>query len=323
MPQSGQNSRRTVLGALVASAAVPFLPSVLWAKGQTGPDASFAKIAADWLDQSMRLSPVSATWTGDHRFDHLLNDYTPAGRAASLSFAKSILTRLNALPPGTLSRANQVDRAMLVNALEAQIWTTETLEDWAWNPLLWQDAAGSALYTLMARDFAPLPQRLNNVTARLKLLPGFLANARENLVPARVPTPHAVTYAAQNQGLKSIIADMIEPAKGALNGAELEALNAAIAGFLSAVDTHQSWISARSQGRFPGGCCSVRQAIDLYPLIAPFTARDPPPRRTGCARCSSRYVCGFRQSLVGPGRCPAITSNANASRTAKSHSRRP
>ena len=167
MPQSGQNSRRTVLGALGASAAVPFLPSVLWAKGQTGPDASFAKIAADWLNQSMRLSPVSATWTGDHRFDHLLNDYTPAGRAASLTFAKSILTRLNALTPSTLSRANQVDRAMLVNALESQIWTTETLEDWAWNPLLWQDAAGSALYTLMARDFAPLAQRLNCSIYRL------------------------------------------------------------------------------------------------------------------------------------------------------------
>ncbi|MFN9074726.1 MAG: DUF885 family protein, partial [Hyphomonadaceae bacterium] len=238
MPHSSQNSRRTVLGALGASAAVPFLPSVLWAKGQTAADASFAKIAADWLDQSMRLSPVSATWTGDHRFDHLLNDYTPAGRAASLNFAKSILTRLKALAPSTLSRANQVDRAMLVNALESQIWTTETLEDWAWNPLLWQDAAGSALYTLMARDFAPLPQRLNNVTARLKLLPGFLSTARENLVPARVPTPHAVTYAAQNQGLKSIIKDMIEPAKGALKGAELGALNAAIADFLSAVDTH-------------------------------------------------------------------------------------
>ena len=242
MPQSSQNSRRTVLGALAASAAVPFLPSASYAKGQTGADAHFAKIAADWLDQSMRLSPVSATWTGDHRFDHLLNDYTPKGRAASLSFAKATLARVKALSKSSLSRANQVDHALLANALEAQIWTSETLEDWAWNPLVWQDAAGSALYTLMARDFAPLPQRLNHVTARLKLLPGFLATARANLVPARVPTPHAVTYAAQNQGLKSIITDMIEPAKGALKGVELDALNAAIRDFLTAVDTHQSWI---------------------------------------------------------------------------------
>jgi uncharacterized protein (DUF885 family) len=277
MPQSGQNSRRTVLGALGASAAMPFLPSVLWAKGQTGPDASFAKIAADWLDQSMRLSPVSATWTGDHRFDHLLNDYTPAGRAASLSFAKSILTRLNALAPSTLSRANQVDRAMLVNALESQIWTTETLEDWAWNPLLWQDAAGSALYTLMARDFAPLPQRLNNVTARLKLLPGFLANARENLVPARVPTPHAVTYAAQNQGLKSIITDMIEPAKGALKGAELDALNAAIAGFLNAIDIHQSWIDQTlvpaAKADFRAGAARFDKQL-TYTLLSPLSRQE-------------------------------------------------
>jgi len=277
MPRLGQNSRRTVLGALGASAAVPFLPSVLWAKGQTGPDASFAKIAADWLDQSMRLSPVSATWTGDHRFDHLLNDYTPAGRTASLSFAKSILTRLNALAPSTLSRANQVDRAMLVNALEAQIWTTETLEDWAWNPLLWQDAAGSALYTLMARDFAPLPQRLNNVTARLKLLPGFLANARENLVPARVPTPHAVTYAAQNQGLKSILTDMVEPAKGALKGAELEALNAAIAGFLRAVDAHQSWIDQTlvpaAKADFRAGAARFDKQL-TYTLLSPLSRQE-------------------------------------------------
>lgn len=140
------------------------------------------------------------------------------------------------------SRANQVDALILANSLRAQIWQTETLQSWAWNPLGYQSLAGGALYGLMAREFAPLPQRLESATARLELLPDLFRKTRAELVPARVPTPHAETYAAQNRGLKSIVTDMIEPHKGELNAGKRARLEAAIARFNAAVDEHQAWI---------------------------------------------------------------------------------
>ena len=277
MPRSKQTSRRTILGAFGAGLTVPLLPSFAAAKGQTGADARFAKISADWLDQTMRLNPVSATWTGDHRFDHLLPDMSAKGRAESLQHAKASLAKVMALPANSLSRDNQVDRAMLLNEVQAQIWRSETLEEWAWNPLVWQDQAGSSLYNLLAREFAPLPQRLKAVTARLRRLPGFLAEARASLVPTRVPTPHALTYAAQNQGLKSIVTDMVEPVKSVLKGVDLADLDAAIAQFFAAVDTHQNWIEKTllpaAKADFRAGARVFDQQL-AYTLLSPLSRQE-------------------------------------------------
>ena len=47
--------------------------------------------------------------------------------------------------------------------------------------------AGQSLYGLLAREFAPLPDRLRSVTARLEQMPRLLEQTRANLVPERVP----------------------------------------------------------------------------------------------------------------------------------------
>ena len=52
-----------------------------------------------YFDASARLSPVSATNRGDHRFDGLLDDVSAEGRAARLALTRKTLTALNALEP--------------------------------------------------------------------------------------------------------------------------------------------------------------------------------------------------------------------------------
>ena len=274
-------SRRTLLGGLVGGLGVGLALPVVAGNAAGGTlsaaDQAFSQLASIWLDQSMRLNPVGATAIGDHRFDTLMTDFSPKGRAASLDFAKTTLRALKAIDQKSLSRANQVDAAMLANALESQIWTTEVGQDWAWNPLVWQEVAGGAIYSLMAREFAPLPQRLNNVTARLKLLPDFLATARANLVPARVPTPYAVTYAAQNKGLTSIITDMVVPAMDALTQPERDALLNAIAAFWAAVAVHQNWIETvlipAAKADFRAGAARFDRQL-AYTLLSPLSRQE-------------------------------------------------
>src|SRR5207344_1312197 len=120
----------------------------------TGPDtnAQFAALSQRWLDGSMRLSPTSATQTGDHRFDAEIDDLSADGRAKSLAFAKQTLTELGQLDRSQLSRDNQVDAAVLDNELRYEIWTAEQLQSWAWDPQIYNGVAGNALYTLAARD---------------------------------------------------------------------------------------------------------------------------------------------------------------------------
>src|SRR5690606_19568059 len=153
-------TRRRVVLALGSTALVPLASGCASSPGASSADLAFEALAGRYLDRSMQLSPISATGIGDHRFDAEIDDVSSAGRAAGLAFARETLAALDRIDRAALSRANQVDAAMLENALRGEIWRTETLESWAWNPLGYQALAGGALYSLMARDFAPLPERL-------------------------------------------------------------------------------------------------------------------------------------------------------------------
>ena len=235
------SNRRIFTGGFVSMAALAWSAKSI-AQSQSRVDNEFARLVRDWISGSLRLSPVSSTQIGEHRFDALLDDMSAEGRMRNRGFIFSIREKLDRIDKQKLSRDNQVDFAILMNALIGQIWTMDASEDWAWNPLSYQSVAGGAIYNLMAREFAPIKSRLANATSRMEKIPTLLRQARENLDPPSVPAPHAETYSAQNKGLKSIIDEMITPHKHHLRGARLARLNAAIAIYNAAVDEHQVWI---------------------------------------------------------------------------------
>jgi uncharacterized protein (DUF885 family) len=205
-------------------------------------DKHFADLSRRWLDGWLQLSPVSATQTGDHRFDNALDDYSADGRARSLAFSKRMLAELDAIDRKRLSRENQVDASVLRNQLRYDIWTSESLQSWAWDPMLYNAVAGGALYGLMARDFAPMPERLRSATARMEELPDLFDQMRGNLDLDRVPKIHAETVSKQNKGLLSLVDELIVPHAGELKGAERERLDASITTLRRAVDENQRWI---------------------------------------------------------------------------------
>jgi uncharacterized protein (DUF885 family) len=182
-----QMTRRRAIAALGSTMLMPIVAGSAFGASQSVTDRIFADVARRWLDSLLRFSPVSATQTGDHRFDAQLDDMSAAGRNKALAVAKSTLAAVEKIDRSKLSRANQVDAALLSNALRSQIWSTEKLQDWAWNPLVYQNVAGGAVYTLMAREFAPINKRLAAAAKRMTLVPALLRQAREELVPARVP----------------------------------------------------------------------------------------------------------------------------------------
>ncbi|HEY6893086.1 MAG TPA: DUF885 family protein, partial [Rhodanobacteraceae bacterium] len=174
-------------------------------------DAQFADLSKRWLDGAFKLSPVSATQAGDHRFDAELDDLSAEGRQRGLDFSKGMLAELEKIDRTKLSRENQIDYGILANQVKSDIWSTETLQGWAWDPTIYSQVAGGALYTLMAREFAPLPDRLRSATARMEKLPTLFAQMRANLDPKRVPLIHAQTAAKQNGGVMEVVDSMILP----------------------------------------------------------------------------------------------------------------
>jgi uncharacterized protein (DUF885 family) len=217
-------------------------------------DMAFDTISKRYLDEMLALTPVTASSLGEHRFDGLLDDVSAAGNAQLTSLARELLGRLRAVDRPTLSRANQVDAQLLSNQLEYQVWRAEDLQEWRWNPLVYTELVGNSVYTLMARDFAPLPQRLRNVAARLDELPRLLAQVRDVLDPARVPKVHAETAIKQNTGVLDLIDELVVPQLQALPEADQAQLRNAIARARTAVTQHQLWLEKRllpaAQGDF-------------------------------------------------------------------------
>ena len=205
-------------------------------------DARFDAVAARWLADSMRLSPVAATGLGEHRHDAELDDMSAVGREARIELTKLVLAALDEIDRTKLDRERQVDAAMLHLELRGALWSALVDQPWAWNPLVYNSLAGGAIYNVMAREFAPLPARLASATARMEKIPALLAQARANLDLARVPKIHAETVAKQNPGITGLVDEMLLPHAGTLTGPDRARFDKAVAGLRAAVAEHQAWI---------------------------------------------------------------------------------
>jgi hypothetical protein len=114
-----------------------------------------------------------------------------------------------------------------------------------WDPITYSGLAGGSLYSLMAREFAPLPERLISAASRMEKLPDLLAETRKQLVAERVPLIHAQTYSRQHGGATSIIDDLILTQASALPAADLSRLQAAAEKAKAAIAEHQTWIDSQ------------------------------------------------------------------------------
>ena len=275
-------------GLYVKRLTCVFLINLLAATAFAGTptDEAFQNLADEYISDLTNFSPVTATLIGDHSADGELDDVDAAAREEALSQYKEYKVALVALDRNQLSRANQVDAEMLLHEIESKIWSIETLQEWAWNPLYYVAKSGEAIYGLVARDFAPIAQRLVAATSRLEQIPRFLEQARGSIEPGRVPKIHAETAIQQNPGLSSIIEAMIVPQMDALSPEQQARLNAAIETAKNALADHQTWLEEELLPRANG---DFRIGAELYDVKLAFALNSPLSRKEITARAEQEY----------------------------------
>ena len=266
--------------------AVIFLLLASPSMADNATDQAFRNLADEYISDLANFSPVSATLIGDHSADHKLDQVDAAGRARYRALLLEYIKALKAIDTDALSRANQIDAALLSNQLQSDLWSLDTLQEWAWNPLNYVGMAGSAIYGLLARDFAPLESRLKSVTARLRQIPRFLKQSRGAIQPERVPKIHAETAIRQNPGLVSIIDTMIIPAMGVLSDVDQAELNKAIELARDAVAKHQTWLE---QELLPRASGDFRIGPQLFDKKLAFALNSPMSRKEITARAEQEY----------------------------------
>ena len=249
-------------------------------------DEALESLASEYISDLTNFSPASATLIGDHSADTKLDNVDAAARERSRQLYEEYKAALAAIDRNNLTRANQIDAEIFHNEIESSLWSINTLQEWAWNPLVYIDLSGGSIYGLVARDFAPVQSRLVSATSRLEQLPRFLEQARGSLQPERVPKIHTETAIKQNQGLVSIIESMIVPEMDVLSSGDRNRLEAAIELAKDAIAEHQTWLEEELLPRAAG---DFRIGAELYDAKLAFALNSPMSRREVKARAESEY----------------------------------
>lgn len=220
-----------------ASWLVAAVALTLSCSGPPPHDDRFVALAGSYIEEFLERYPEYATALGDHRYDGRLNDYTAAGVAAGLDWNKRYLEGLAAIDPARLGATNAIDYEILRNHVEYSVWSSEVLREHEWNPMRY--GVGDALYSLLAREFAPLEERLQSLHQRLKGIPAVLSAARENL--ADPPRIHTETAIRQNDGAISLVSKSLDEFLAMAPGKEEELAQAREAA-IQALQEHGRWM---------------------------------------------------------------------------------
>ncbi len=224
-------------------------------------DLEFARLAGEYLDDLAERHPDAATSLGDHRFDDRLPDLSADALADERRALDGWAAGLDALDAGALSEQHRVDAAMMAGSVARRVFELDDLRELTWNPLLANP--GRAIYQLLARDFAPLPDRLAALAGRLAAVPALLEAARRLLGP--MPRVHLETALGQFDGTITMVSKQVEAALEAAPecGPRLEQVRPAA---LAALTGHRAWLAARLAAAAPGpdGDRSPRIGPDLF-----------------------------------------------------------
>jgi uncharacterized protein (DUF885 family) len=203
-------------------------------------DARFDRTIDRWFRDQLALRPETATYLGLHDTDDQLS---PGGRDAideETAFYRRTIDELSTIDADELSADRALDRDLAIHqARLAYFWLTE-YRTWAGSSG-GAEHIGEALFPLFTRDFAPLGERLESISARLEKAPQLLAETRDRVTePVRIWTEIDIESTRHMPGfLDTILAAARSEGAGA---AVTERLTRAADATKAALAEHEAWL---------------------------------------------------------------------------------
>jgi uncharacterized protein (DUF885 family) len=151
-----------------------------------GPlDDTFYDLVEARFRRRVEEEPTWATFLGIHAWDEHLPDPSRERLLADLAAERAHIELLERLDPAGLSAEARFERELELHHVRLRVFRTERLRVWE-RRSNGASALGDALFPLFTRDFAPLPERLVAIAARLEGAPRFLAAYRTRAVVPQV-----------------------------------------------------------------------------------------------------------------------------------------
>lgn len=171
--------------------------------GWTGVGASskaeknFKSLSVEILQNLQEFWPVYSTIMGIHKYDGRFTDYSPGSVENERKTLRKFLARLYKYQGVGLPFDMDIDRRLLRSNCEIAMLNLVEIGYHKIDPNIYVSEAADGIYFILARDYAPLADRLENVIARMRALPRFLEQGENNL---HQPPPIWLDHARENIG---------------------------------------------------------------------------------------------------------------------------
>jgi uncharacterized protein (DUF885 family) len=149
--------------------------------------AQFRALSDEFVYTTLSFSPVSATGIGLHQYnnqnlDDQLDDLSPAALERQRQFYNGFQQRLAALKSEDLTPEDRADRTIIEDQIALSLLDLDEIHSGLHNPTGYVEMLGNAFFNHYVLEYAPKPERMRHIIARLQKVPGFLEQARRNLM---------------------------------------------------------------------------------------------------------------------------------------------
>ena len=224
------------------------------------------------LDETFQIRPLEATLTGDHRFDHLLDDISAKSRTGWQSLARRQLAALpKAVKYADLSRDGQIDYEILRDDLIRSIWLGENTRPFEEDPRIYGGYISDSVFSLLTQSTLPKETNVSNAIARMKEIPRIVAVAKQTL--RNPPRQLLETAIRQNRGAIGYYEKGLF--EQATDTPQLDSIKVAAESVVVALKQYQQFLEgellAKAKGEWRLGKAKFSRKLELV-LDAGFTA---------------------------------------------------
>jgi hypothetical protein len=230
------------LGGSLTLVALGFLTACQTRAGGSG---DWNRFVAGFLETYFEANPLFAVYQGRHEYDGRFPDWSDAGLQGWTRRLHQLRDSAAAFRLAETDSAGRFERDYLLSRIDRDLFWIERA-DWPHrNPEYYTDGIDPNVY--IAREYAPLPERMRAFTRYAASLPEALANVRANL---RTPMPKPFAQIGQGRfgGLASYLKDDVPQVFASVNDTGLQReFRIATAGAVKALEEMAGWLGERAR----------------------------------------------------------------------------
>jgi uncharacterized protein (DUF885 family) len=172
------------------------------------PSQKLTELSEEFVYSSLAFSPSSATAAGLHRYqeqnlDEMLDDLSEQNLDRQRTFYAKFRDRLADLNSAGLTPEDRADLTILQDQIALNLLDLTEIHSHQHSPQLYVETLGNALFAPYVLEYAPKPDRVRHIIARLQKVPLYLDQAASNLVSA--PDVWDQVAIEENQGNMNLV----------------------------------------------------------------------------------------------------------------------